>query len=170
MERYATNPKFRIMDIGYRGRIEISDVYREDETIEDEYIRDYGMAYVEGDKQERAVGVFVRDLARLSEQIQSIWWGHQYPVQQKCKISPWFEKDLIYGDWGERDVWIFRALLDEMKLINRLCTSIGIPKLFRKEYGADYYDMPEGYRYILLPTLKNYYDFVLDSVYTRIVI
>ena len=33
---------------------------------EDEYIKDYGMAYIEGKEINRAIGVFVCDLAKLS--------------------------------------------------------------------------------------------------------
>ena len=36
-----------------------------------------------------------------------------------------------------------------------------LPELFAHVYGTGYNEMPEGYRSILLPTLKNYYDFVL---------
>ena len=38
---------------------------------------------------------------------------------------------------------------------------MGIPKLFNKTFGTHYTEMPDGYRNIFLPTLKNYYDFVL---------
>ncbi|NJD02245.1 MAG: hypothetical protein FIA99_06530 [Ruminiclostridium sp.] len=48
-----------------------------------------------------------------------------------------------------------------MKVINEQCEHMGIPKLFNKTFGTHYSEMPEGFRNILLPTLKNYYDFVL---------
>ena len=36
-----------------------------------------------------------------------------------------------------------------------------LPELFSHAYGTGYNEMPEGCRSVLLPTLKNYYDFVL---------
>jgi hypothetical protein len=48
-----------------------------------------------------------------------------------------------------------------MIVINEQCESIGIPKLFNRTFGTGFSEMPEGFRNILMPTLKNYYDFVL---------
>lgn len=50
------------MDNGYRGCISIRDEFY-DESGENEYIKNYGMAYIDGDKLNRAIGVFVIDLA-----------------------------------------------------------------------------------------------------------
>lgn len=160
LERYANNPKFLIMDNGYRGNIYPKDEYIDDNTIEDEYIKDYGMAYIDGEYLERAVGVFVCDLAKLSAQKQMLWKGFELPNQSKCKINSGFIKNLIKGEWVTK-AWIFHALIDEMKVINDQCDHIEIPKLFNKTFGTHYSQMPEGFRNILLPTLKNYYDFVL---------
>lgn len=59
------------------------------------------------------------------------------------------------------ETWIFHALIEEMRVINEQCEHMGIPKLFNKTFGTHYSEMPEGFRNILLPTLKNYYNFVL---------
>lgn len=160
LERYVNNPKFLIMDNGYRGNIYPKDEYIEDKAIEDEYIKDYGMAYIDGEQLERAVGVFVSDLAKLSSQKQMLWKGFELPNQRKCKINSGFCCNLIKGEWVT-EIWIFHALIEEMKVINEQCEHMGIPKLFNKTFGTHYSQMPEGFRNILLPTLKNYYDFVL---------
>lgn len=160
LERYANNPKFLIMDSGYRGNIYPKDEYCEDKTIEDEYIKDYGMAYIEGEHLERAIGVFVCDLAKLSPQKQMLWKGFELSNQEYCKIASGFVDNLIHGKWVTK-VWIFHALIDEMIVINEQCKAMGIPKLFNKTFGTHFSEMPEGYRNIFLPTLKNYYDFVL---------
>ena len=65
LERYNNNPRFLIMDNGYRGCISVKDEFYE-ESGENEYIKDYGMAYIDGEKLNRAIGVFVIDLAKLS--------------------------------------------------------------------------------------------------------
>ena len=58
LERYNNNPRFLIMDNGYRGCISVKDEFYE-ESGENEYIKDYGMAYIDGEKLNRAIGVFV---------------------------------------------------------------------------------------------------------------
>ena len=46
-----------------------------------EYIKDYGMAYIDGEKLNRAIGVFVIDLAKLSPRIQMLWKGFELEDQ-----------------------------------------------------------------------------------------
>jgi hypothetical protein len=159
LERYFNNPKFVIMDGGYRGKIYVKEEYME-EDVENEYIKDYGMAYIKGQHLERAVGVFVCDLAKLSSQKQMLWKVFEHHNQEKCIINPEFVDSLIMGKWTN-NVWIFHALIDEMKVINEQCESMGIPELFNRTFGTHYSEMPEGFRNIFMPTLKNYYDFVL---------
>ncbi|WP_249301944.1 hypothetical protein [Qiania dongpingensis] len=118
------------------------------------------MAYIEGEILNRAIGVFVIDLAKLSPKIQMLWKGFELENQNNCKVSEGFIKNLLMGEWVIQ-YWIFHALLEEMRVINNLCEAMSIPKLFSHTYGTQYTDMPEGYRNILLPTMKNYYDFVL---------
>ena len=160
LERYANNPRFFIADTGYRGTICPEDQYCEDEDIDYEYIRDYGMAYIDGEKLRRAIGVFVCDLAKLSPQKQQLWKGFELENQNSCHIHPGFIKNLILGEWVT-EVWVFHAIIDEMKVINNICNTIGIPPFFNHTYGTHFTEMPEGFRNILLPTKKNYYDFVL---------
>ena len=47
--------------------------------------------------------------------------------------------------------------LEKMSILK----TMELPELFAHVYGTGYNVMLEGYRSILLPTLKNYYDFVL---------
>ncbi len=167
LERYVSNPKFLIMDSGYRGNIYPKDEYCEDESIEDEYIKDYGMAYIEGDNLERAIGVFVYDLAKLSSKKQMLWKGYELSRQDNCKIATGFVDNLIHGSWVTK-TWIFHAVIDEMTVINNQCKAMGIPDLFIRTFGKDFSVIPQGYRNIFLPTLKNYYDFV--SVLEKMVV
>lgn len=159
LERYINNPKFLIMDNGYRGSICIRDEYYDDED-DSEYIKDYGMAYIEGEKLTRAVAIFLIDLAKLSPKIQMLWKAFELKNQNRCKVNSRFIKNLIYGEWVT-DYWIFHAIIDEMIIINKQCESMEIPPLFSHTYGTHFSEMPEGYRNIFLPTMKNYYDFVL---------
>lgn len=160
LERYANNPIFFIADSGYRGMICPEDKYCECDGIDYEYIRDYGMAYIDGEKLRRAIGVFVCDLAKLSPKKQQLWKGFELEHQNKCHVHSGFIKNLILGEWVT-DVWVFHAILDEMVIINKICNAISIPPLFNHTYGTHYTEKPEGYRNILLPTKKNYHDFVV---------
>lgn len=160
LERYANNPMFFIADVGYRGTICLKDQYCEYDGIDYEYIRDYGMAYIDGEKFRRAIGVFVCDLAKLSPQKQLLWKSFELEKQESCHIHPGFIKNLIFGEWVT-ETWVFHAIIDEMIVINKICEAIGIPVLFNHIYGTHFTEMPEGFRNILLPTKKNYHDFVL---------
>ena len=160
LERYANNPKFVIADSGYRGTIWPKEQYCEDDDIDYEYIRDYGMAYLDSQKLHRAIGVFVCDLAKLSSQKQQLWKGFELQNQDKCHVHPGFIKNLLLGEWVT-EAWVFHAIIDEMIVINKMCAAMRIPPLFNHTYGTHFSEMPEGYHNILLPTKKNYYDFVL---------
>ena len=160
LERYANNPKYSIIDYGYRGSIYLQDEFY-DELSEYEYIKDYGMAYIKGDKLQRAIGVFVCDLAKLSSSVQLIWKGFELSDQENCQVHSGFVKNLINGEWVT-DNWSLHAILDEMRVINDLCDVIQIPPVFKHTYGYnDPFDILDGYSNILLPTKKNYYDFIL---------
>lgn len=89
-----------------------------------------------------------------------LWKGFELENQNNCKVSEGFIKNLLMGEWVIQ-YWIFHALLEKMRVINNFCKTMSIPKLFSHTYGTQYTDMPEGYRNILLSTMKNYYDFVL---------
>jgi len=159
LERYMNNPKFSVYDSGYRGNINPLDEFFDEPDIDGEYIKDYGMAYIDGEDLNRAIGVFLCDLSDLTPRQQMMWKGFELSNQSNCKIHKGFVDNLIRGV-RVKDVWIFMALIEEMIVINKQCDSIGIPHLFNKTFSKHPPDMPNGYRNILLPTLKNYYDFV----------
>lgn len=158
LEKYINNPKFIVFDYGYRGMICARD-NNEDESIEDEYIKNWGMAYKDDENNIiRAVGAFVADLAKLDDRKQSLWKGFLLEHQENYHISNGFIKNLVIGDWVN-EVWVFNALLEEMTIINNQCNSMNIPPLFNKTFDVS--NKPEGYRNIFLPTIKNYNDFVM---------
>lgn len=159
LERYLNNPKFLVIDNGYRGSIIVHDEYY-DENDDAGYIKDYGMAYIEGEKLVRLVGVFLTDLAQLPSKVQMLWNVYEVENQDVCRIEEGFIKNLLYGEWVT-EYWILHAIIDETIVINKQCEAMSIPPLFAKTYGTDFSEMPEGYRNIFLPTMKNYYDFVL---------
>lgn len=169
LELYASNPQYSMLDYGYRGCISLTnECYEENDQIHTEYIQDFGVAYpIEEPRDgDRAIAVFVGDLARLNFEAQYKWRGFLLPDQNRFRVNGGFIKNLLMGEWVE-NYWIFDALLDEIRYLNAMCSDIGIPDLFRKEYSREDNELI-GYRILLIPTLKNYYDFV--SALEKIVI
>lgn len=156
LEVYFNNPQYLITDMGYRGQINVLDEYADDDDLE--LIRDFGVAYGP-EKNDRAIGVFVRDLAYLSEKSQMRWASYELDDQAEWQINGNFVGNMLFGRWTD-NVWVFDALLEEQTIINRMCECIGIHHIFSKTWNIHNYERPEGYRLILIPTWKNYYDFV----------
>lgn len=158
LQMYYDNPLYRILDFGYRGRIDVVDP--DADELHSEYIEDFGVAYPSKNPidSDRAIGVFLRDLSKLNYEAQCKWRGCLLRDQNEFVINKGFVDNLICCKWV-KEVWVFDALLEELKFINILCKNIGLPPLFSKEY-----DMNEnaliGYRILLIPSKKNYYEFV----------
>lgn len=159
LEQYFNNPQYIIFDSGYMGTICIRDEYEDGDMIQN-----YGMAYpaeykVHGNV-DRAIAVFMHDLAQLSEKSQQRWKCHEKDDQAAWRVNGSFIKNLVLGEWVETS-WIYTDLLKEQEIINQICDAIGISHIFSKTWNAeDHWSRPDGYRTILFPTRKNYYEFV----------
>lgn len=161
LELYVNNPQYTIRDDGYRGNICIENGDESlDDPIHSEWIKHFGVAYPskEPRDRDRAIGVFLRDLSKLNYEAQCKWRGFLLRDQTEFRVNGGFIRNLMYGDWST-GYWIFDAVLDEIKVINAMCRSIGLPQLFCKEYSREQQELI-GYRIILIPSLKNYYEFV----------
>lgn len=158
LQMYYDNPLYRISDFGYRGYIDI--VNPDADELHSEYVKDFGVAYPSENTtdSDRAIGVFLRDLSKLNYEAQCKWRGCLLRNQSEFIINKGFLDNLIYCNWVT-DVWVFDALLEEIKFINLLCKNIGLPPLFSKEYDMNENELI-GYRILLIPSKKNYYEFV----------
>ena len=161
LELYVNNPQYVIWDCGYRGNICIQDwETAQEDALHSEYIKDFGIAYPreEPRDRDRAIGVFLRDLSKLNFEAQYKWRGFLLRDQNEFRVNYGFIQNLLYAEWVT-EYWIFDALLNEIKVINAMCNSIGLPKLFCNEYSRENQDLI-GYRIVLIPSLRNYYEFV----------
>lgn len=159
LEQYFNDPKYIIFDSGYRGSISIRDEYEDGDMIQD-YGMAYPKSYLAGGELDRAVAVFVHDLAQLSEKSQMKWKSREIDNQEAWIVNGGFIKNLVLGQWVDTS-WIYTNLLKEQVIINEICDAIGINHIFSQTWnGDDYWGRPEGYRTILFPTRKNYYEFV----------
>ena len=156
LEHYYNNPKYRITDSGYRGNIVIRDEYYDEEDRD--YLKDFGMAYPADGTINRAIAAFVGDLAELSENTQMRWASYEVNASDWC-VNKGFIMNTLYGQWVTY-AWIYDCLLEEQKLINEICDKIGISHIYAQTWEP-YYGRPDGFRTILFPTKKNYYDFVI---------
>lgn len=168
LEIYANDPRYTFQDHGYGGTIFCNDTGEADDPIHSEYIKDFGVAYPTTPPydRDRAIGIFLRDLSKLNLEAQYKWRGFLLKDQEAFRVNGGFVDNLIYGRWVTSH-WIFDSLLEEIKYINVLCKNIGIPPMFNKEFSRDSQELI-GYRIVLIPSLKNYYEFV--SALEKIVI
>lgn len=159
---YFNNPKYMISDYGYGGSISIKEeFYHEKEPINSESIQDYGLATrKKAEKKERYVGLILRDLNKLNVEGQSKFRGFLLPNQNDYIINRNCYANLIQGEFV-MDIWIFDALLEEIKHINKMSENMVLPPLFNNTIptSSQWNEIPD-YRNILIPTLKNYYSFV----------
>lgn len=159
LETYYQDPRYVIYSHDYRGNIIPKDEYWDE--LEGEYLKDFGIGYHKQLKNnDRVIGAFIGDLAELSLNAQLKWRIHYIQNQDDYRINYGFYQNTILNQWVEQ-VSIYDALLEEMIVINNMCENMKIPKLFKKTIEPHGHDKPEDYRMILLPTLKNYYAFIL---------
>ena len=107
--------------------------------------------------------VFAGDLIELPCKMQSHFHSYYLENQDEYYPSGEFVKNLIYGEWIDT-ISIYQALTMEIHYINEMCTAIGIPKIFLKEYPMDarlQNERPNNFHTILVPTQKRYYDFII---------
>ena len=156
LEPYFNNPQYMIYDYGYRGSI----IPKNNATEVEDMIKDYGLAYPrEGGHVDRAVAVFLHDLAALSAPSQKKWESYEHANQIRWGVNANFTKNLILGEWTTT-VWIYDAILMEQRIVNDICDAIGIKHIFTRTWNVDNWERPDGFSTILFPTRKNFYSFV----------
>lgn len=156
LEEYYNNPKYDITFNGYKGNINLKEEYTNEDNYE--YVRDFAMAYKNGDRNKRAVGIILRDLTRLSETNQLKWYVKRIENQEDYEAEADFISNML-GEWANC-YWIYDCLLEEMKLINKICDCMQLSHIFKKEYNINDDEM-RHYKTILLPTKNNYNNFLM---------
>ncbi len=168
LELYYRKPIYNIWSSDYRGGISVNgDIDEEDY----EYVRDFGIGYNREDKSseyERVVVMMLTDLDTMNDRTQQKWNIYLKKNQTDYYPNSDYIKNLVYGEWVT-NTSIYDALLDEMILVNELCTNAEMPIFFRKNYRAsgrysediEYKEKPSEFRYMLLPTQENYDKFIV---------
>ena len=68
---------------------------------------------------------------RFTPKHQIIWKSKE--LNSSCKLHPDYARR-VAGDWEMGGISIFDAILEEFKLINKMCKEINKPSLFKKDF------------------------------------
>lgn len=162
LEVYRNDPRFSYKLHDYGGSI-----YARDQHIESGDLREADQVFLQtigfgySEDLERVVIVYLRYLADLSSEHQRLW--HARMLSGDFKPHPDYYKTSILGGWP---VWrsVFTAFLEELHLINEMCSLMGRPRLFRNEFRGD--ERPKEFAFMLRPTAREYRAFahLLDKM------
>lgn len=157
LEWYRNDPRFNFDVDDIHGRI----LQKDGTQVADRaVVRDgleffeFGFAY--DDKMHRAIAAFIRYLHDLPEALQLEMEKHE--LDGSYRLHPDFFRTQVVDDFPER-ISIYDAFLQEKLQINRFCTQMGKPPLFRT--GFDDLKRPNGFGILLRPTKKEFRDFSL---------
>lgn len=154
LKDFAEDPRYHISNFDDRQNISIITEYDYNDKINDGekiVLDNIGFGYDE--YGERVICVFLKQLAALPCEMQQIFYARRN--NNDVYLDPSYIKS-INGSWSS-DISIFDAILYEIREINKICTSNGDEKLFEDEFESE---RPELFKLILLPTKKEYEDFI----------
>jgi hypothetical protein len=154
LEQYRNDPRYRYSNDDVRGTISAVD-----ESLADRdkvILEHFGISY--DDELNRAVAVFVGDLAELSPEHQQIWKVKE--IEGNYLLHPDFYRNAILGEWGEK-ISIFDAFVQEIWVINQMSQAMGRQPLFHRDYGEYGENKPKKFSFLIRPTLEEFNSFVL---------
>jgi hypothetical protein len=155
LDYYRRNPRYVFFSNDIQGWISIGNDAYESEAFPEKHkvlLKAFGFSYDE--KMQRAVAVFLRDLARLTPEHQQLWAAHE--LSGKYALHPDFFRAMIQGDWQIK-ASLSEAFLEELRTINHMCELIGHKPMFRivpKE-------RPKELGFLLRSTRRELNEFVL---------
>lgn len=153
LENYRNDPRYTYKNDDVRGHIN----YKVDDLPEGDQIVLKKFSFSYDADLNRAVAVFVCDLARLSPEHQQIWKAKE--LEGDYKLHPDYYRNAILGEWGEK-VSIFDAFANELYLIRQMTQGMNRPPLFREDYGEYNENKPRKFGFLVRPTLEEFNDFV----------
>lgn len=156
LEVYRNDPRYYYSNDDIQGHICVTDEFFEsDQMLEKDQVilETFGFSY---DKQmNRAVAVFLRYLNQLSPAHQQFWNSKR--VSGEFELHQGYYRSSILGDW-DSGISVFKAFIEELKIINHMCKAMGRPELFRDTFDRNW---PRNFSFLVRPTQKEFNDFVL---------
>ncbi|HWG92293.1 MAG TPA: AAA family ATPase [Candidatus Thermoplasmatota archaeon] len=146
LDRYREDPRYHFNDDGIHGFISIRDKWYLDEATaeSDKLSIQFGAAYTESN--ERLVTAVLKHLDDLPLPHQQHWAS--YEVEGRHALDADFAAGAFEGQWTDR-VSVFRAFMQELVEINKICALTGDKPLFRKDYEGE---PPRGFAWLTKPT------------------
>lgn len=157
LESYINDPRYIYQDNSIDGSIGISDKYYLDEIKqlpEQDKVRLQAFGFCHDETGKRAVAVLLRYLKNLTPKHQIIWKSKE--LNSSWKLNPDYARS-VAGDWEMGGISIFDAILEELKLINKMCEAMNKPSLFKKDFNED---SPNEFSFLIRPTTKELNNFI----------
>ncbi len=157
LEFYRNDPRYYYRCDDIYGSISIHDEYYDSNSMPEKdkvLLKTFGFAY--NKSYHRVVTTFAYYLSRLSSEHQQIWKNRELNATEYSP-HPDYVRSSILGDWGE-GIPICTAFTMELKTINQMCSAMGKPALFHKDFDGEH--KPRNFSFLVRPTHKEYYDFV----------
>lgn len=154
LKDFSEDPRYHISNFDDRQNISIKTEYDSSEEInsgEKIVLDNIGFGYDEND--ERVIAIFLKQLASLPAEMQQIFNARRN--NNDVYLDPTFIESIngIYS----KDMSIFEAITYEIQKINEICESNNDGNLFEEDFKDE---RPELFKLILLPTKKEYTDFI----------
>jgi hypothetical protein len=154
LDTYRRDPRYQFRSDDIQGSLSVGDKAYESEAFPEKHkVLLQSFAFSFNDQLERAVAVFYTDLDRLSPEHQQIWAAHE--LSGDFHMHPDAYRALVIGDWNLK-VSLGDALVEEIRIINRMCELIGWPPLFKQVFQR-----PKELAFLLRPTRRELNDFIL---------
>lgn len=155
LDRYKQDPRYRFEEWGYGGTILIKDGAYLDSSVPESdkiSIQSFGIAYT--GKGERVVTVILSYLGDLSVEHQRYW--SSFEVKEKCSLDSDYVRTSFEAEFADR-VSIFSAFTQELEEINKICSLIGEPPIFKKTFANNH---PREFNWLTKPTISEYNSFI----------
>lgn len=153
LESYINDPRYIYKDNAIVGSIEyyldeINQLPEEDQVG----LQTFGFCHDETGK--RAVAVLLRYLKNLTPKHQIIWKSKE--LNSSWKLHPDYARS-VNGDWKMGGISIFDAILEELKLINKMCEVMKKPPLFKEDFNKQ---RPNEFSFLIRATTKEFNNFI----------
>jgi hypothetical protein len=157
LEPYINDPRYIYQNNSIGGSIGISDKYYLDEITqlpEQDKVSLQTFGFCHDQTGKRAVAVLLRYLKNLTPKHQIIWKSKE--LNSSWKLHPDYDRS-VKGVWEMGGISIFDAILEELKLINKMCKAMNKPSLFKKDFNED---RPNEFSFLIRSTTKEFNNFI----------
>lgn len=157
LERYYNDPRFDFEFEDYSGKIscKFDEFYNPLVRNEDNvFIKTFGIGF--DNEGHRLAVVYLRYMQNLTAEHQIYWKSKEQ--KENCKVLEEYYQNSIRGNWTS-SYSIFSAFLGELKCLNELSIIAFQVNLFNETFEKE--KRPKEFSFFLIPTQKNYYDFIL---------